>query len=35
MVNDIIEIGICLLDVNTGEVSDNRGILVKPDVADL
>lgn len=31
MVNDIIEIGICLLDVNTGEISDNRGILVKPE----
>lgn len=31
MENDIIEIGICLLDVNTGEISDNRGILVKPE----
>ena len=31
MENDIIEVGICLLDVNTGELSDNRGILVKPE----
>ncbi|MBI3240111.1 MAG: exonuclease domain-containing protein, partial [Flavobacteriia bacterium] len=31
MVSDIIEIGICLLDVNTGEISDNRGIIVKPE----
>ncbi|MBJ7427386.1 MAG: exonuclease domain-containing protein [Bacteroidia bacterium] len=31
MANDIIEIGICLLDVNTGEITDNRGILVKPE----
>lgn len=31
MVSDIIEIGICLLDINTGEIYDNRGILVKPE----
>lgn len=31
MDNDIIEIGICLLDVITGEISDNRGIIVKPE----
>ena len=31
MVSDIIEIGICLLDVNTGEITDNKGILVKPE----
>lgn len=31
MMSEIIEIGICLLDVNTGEVSDNRGLLVKPE----
>lgn len=31
MVNEIIEIGLCLLDVETGEVSDNRGILVNPE----
>ena len=29
-VNEIIEIGICQLDTLTGEISDNRGILVKP-----
>jgi len=29
--NDIIEIGICLLDVETGEISDSRGILIKPE----
>lgn len=31
MHNDIIEIGICLLDVKSGEISDNRGIIVKPE----
>jgi inhibitor of KinA sporulation pathway (predicted exonuclease) len=31
MVNEIIEIGVCLLDVNTGEITDNRGIIVKPE----
>lgn len=31
MISDIIEIGICLLDVQTGEISDNRGILVHPE----
>ena len=31
MENDIIEIGICFLDVNTGEIEDNRGILVIPE----
>lgn len=30
MENDIIEIGVCLLDVHTGELSANRGILVTP-----
>ena len=30
MASDIIEIGICLLDVHTGEITDNRGIMVKP-----
>lgn len=28
--SEIIEIGICLLDIQTGEISDNLGILVKP-----
>lgn len=31
MVNEIIEIGVCLLDVYTGEITDNRGIIVKPE----
>jgi len=29
--NDIIEVGICLLDVKTGETSQNEGILVTPE----
>ena len=29
--NDIIEIGVCLLDVNSGEISENRGIMVTPE----
>ncbi|TPN86941.1 3'-5' exonuclease [Aquimarina algicola] len=28
--NEIIEIGICVLDAQTGTVSDNRGILINP-----
>jgi inhibitor of KinA sporulation pathway (predicted exonuclease) len=31
MISDIIEIGICLLDVKTGEITDNRGIIVTPE----
>lgn len=31
MESDIIEIGICLLDIQTGEITDNRGILVNPE----
>ncbi len=31
MESDIIEIGICLLDIHTGEISDNRGIIVRPE----
>ena len=31
MVNEIIEIGICLLDISTGEIADNKGILVSTD----
>ena len=31
MISDIIEVGVCLLDVETGEITDNRGILVKPE----
>ena len=31
MESDIIEIGICLLDVQSGEITNNKGILVKPE----
>ncbi len=31
MESDIIEVGACLLDVNTGEISESKGILVKPE----
>lgn len=31
MTSDIIEIGVCLLDVHSGEISGNRGIIVKPE----
>lgn len=31
MESDIIEIGVCLLDIQTGEITDNRGILIKPE----
>jgi len=31
MTSDIIEIGICLLDVKTGVISDSRGILIRPE----
>jgi inhibitor of KinA sporulation pathway (predicted exonuclease) len=33
--NDIIEIGVCLLDVQTGEVSDSKGILVIPERSSI
>lgn len=35
MESDIIEIGICLLDVRSGEITNNRGILVKPERSDI
>ena len=35
MESDIIEIGICLLDVPTGELSGNQGILVKPERSEI
>lgn len=35
MTSDIIEFGICLLDVRTGEISDNRGILVIPERSEI
>lgn len=31
MMNEIIEIGVALLDVEAGTISDNEGILVKPE----
>lgn len=31
MTSDIIEVGICLLDVKTGEITANKGILVQPE----
>lgn len=30
-VNEIIEIGICILNTETGEISKNQGILIKPE----
>lgn len=35
MVSDVIEFGLCLLDVHSGEISDNRGILVKPERSEI
>jgi len=35
MENDIIEIGICLLNVQTGEITDNRGIIVLPERSEV
>lgn len=35
MDNDIIEIGACLLDVKTGEITDNIGILVIPERSEV
>lgn len=29
--NDIIEVGICLLDVQTGAITENQGIMVQPE----
>jgi DNA polymerase III alpha subunit (gram-positive type) len=29
--NDIIQIGVCLLNVNTGEITNNTGVFVKPE----
>jgi len=33
--NEIIEIGICLLDVKTGGISENEGILIKPEFSKV
>ncbi|MVO08200.1 DNA polymerase III [Flavobacterium sp. TP390] len=34
-VNEIIEIGICVLDTFTGEISKNRGILIQPEYSTV
>lgn len=34
-VNEIIEIGICVLDTKTGEISNNQGILIKPEWSEV
>jgi len=34
-VSEIIEIGICLLNTQTGEVSKNKGILIKPERSEV
>lgn len=34
-VSEIIEIGICLLDVATGSLTQNKGILVKPEQSSV
>ena len=34
-VNEIIEIGICVLDTNTGEVTQNEGILINPERSEI
>jgi len=31
MESDIVEIGVCLLDLNSGEITENKGIIVKPE----
>lgn len=33
--SEIIEIGICLLDVNSGEITQNEGIIVKPERSEV
>ncbi|MBB2149719.1 3'-5' exonuclease [Pedobacter gandavensis] len=35
MESDIIEVGVCLLDIRTGEISENRGILVRPERSEI
>ena len=34
-VNEIIEIGICQLHTETGEISKNKGILIKPERSEV
>lgn len=33
--NQIIEVGVCLLDIKTHEITDSRGILVKPTRSEV
>lgn len=35
MESDIIEIGVCLLDVHSGEITENKGIMVKPERSEI
>lgn len=34
-VNEIIEIGICVLDTKTGKISQNQGILIQPEYSTV
>lgn len=34
-VSEIIEFGVCVLDTNTGTISQNQGILVKPERSEV
>jgi inhibitor of KinA sporulation pathway (predicted exonuclease) len=33
--SEIIEVGVALLDIHTGEISDNEGIIVKPQFSEV
>jgi inhibitor of KinA sporulation pathway (predicted exonuclease) len=33
--NEVIEIGVCILDTETGQISKNRGLLVKPERSEV
>lgn len=35
MTSDILEFGICLLDIHSGEITENRGILVHPERSEI
>lgn len=32
---EIIEIGVCILNRRTGEITENKGIIVKPEVSEI
>ncbi|WP_130733880.1 3'-5' exonuclease [Flavobacterium sp. J27] len=34
-VNEIIEIGVCVLDTHTGNISKNKGILIQPEYSTV